>query len=178
MSKQEFDRFASEYETLLERHTRIGGEETGYFASYKVQTVRDVVVPRGETGKNSSPRFRLWRWPVDSILQAAVSAGRAARRGRIAGQHYNRSEAKCSHGTVARRGNSSRNGEADTAAASGDQNVMHRAGPVFRRGYHRGKFANRPATLPARCCRDTSGMGSFSPITRQGRSRSHIRRHR
>jgi len=33
---------------------------------------------------------------------------------------------------VARRGDSSRDGEAYTAAASGDQNVMHRAGPAFR----------------------------------------------
>jgi SAM-dependent methyltransferase len=41
--QQEFDRFASSYETVLEQHTRISGEETGYFALYKVRTVHDVV---------------------------------------------------------------------------------------------------------------------------------------
>jgi ubiquinone/menaquinone biosynthesis C-methylase UbiE len=84
MSKQEFDRFASEYETLLERHTRIGGEETGYFASYKVQTVRDVVARRGETGKirildfgcgvgQSTPFFRQL-FPQAELLGADVSS--------------------------------------------------------------------------------------------------------
>ena len=36
MSTQpEFDQFAKDYETVLDRATQIGGEETGYFASYK-----------------------------------------------------------------------------------------------------------------------------------------------
>ena len=43
MAEQEFDRFALDYGSVLEHHTRIGGEKTGYFARYKVQTVRDDV---------------------------------------------------------------------------------------------------------------------------------------
>ncbi len=44
----EFDRFAGSYEEVLGRHTRIGGEETGYFASYKVAAVRKRVATDGE----------------------------------------------------------------------------------------------------------------------------------
>jgi SAM-dependent methyltransferase len=84
MSEQEFDRFASEYETVLGRHTRIGGEETGYFAWYKVQAVRDVVAPRGDAGKirildfgcgvGQSTPFFSQQFPQAELLGADVSS--------------------------------------------------------------------------------------------------------
>jgi SAM-dependent methyltransferase len=84
MAQQEFDRFATEYETTLERHTRIGGEETSYFASYKVQAVRDAVALRGETGKirildfgcgvgQATPFFKQY-FPQAELLGADVSS--------------------------------------------------------------------------------------------------------
>lgn len=78
----EFDHFASEYEDVLDRHTRIGGEETGYFASYKVDIVHDRLGSDGQglrildfgCGVGQSIPYFSKRFPKAKLLGADVSS--------------------------------------------------------------------------------------------------------
>jgi SAM-dependent methyltransferase len=81
MSEQEFDRFASDYEATLRRHTRFGGEVPSYFANYKVKAVRDNVGPIDSgamvldfgCGVGQSTRFFSEMFPQALLLGADVS---------------------------------------------------------------------------------------------------------
>jgi SAM-dependent methyltransferase len=81
MSEHEFDRFASDYETTLRRHTRFGDRDPSYFASYKVKAVRDSVGPIDPRarildfgcGVGQSTRFFSEMFPRALLFGADVS---------------------------------------------------------------------------------------------------------
>lgn len=81
MPEQEFDRFASNYEATLRGHTRFGGEDPSYFASYKVKAVRDSVGPIDSSarildfgcGVGQSTCFFSEMFPRAELLGADVS---------------------------------------------------------------------------------------------------------
>jgi ubiquinone/menaquinone biosynthesis C-methylase UbiE len=81
-AEPEFDQFAKDYEDLLDRATQIGGEETGYFASYKVDIVHDRIGGDGQglrildfgCGVGQSIPYFAERFPKAEILGTDVSS--------------------------------------------------------------------------------------------------------
>jgi ubiquinone/menaquinone biosynthesis C-methylase UbiE len=81
-AEPEFDQFAKDYEDVLDRATQIGGEETGHFASYKIDIVHDRVGGDGEgltildfgCGVGQSTPYFAERFPKARLLGTDVSS--------------------------------------------------------------------------------------------------------
>ena len=81
-TEPEFDQFAKDYEDVLDRATQIGGEESGYFASYKVDIVHDRIGGDGQDlrildfgcGVGQSIPYLAGRFPKAEILGTDVSS--------------------------------------------------------------------------------------------------------